>query len=62
MKLKEDLTYGEDFTLVNQVAWQKLIRAFGGAPELGFYLVDKNLLDLPEDKAILKENGEILKD
>jgi len=44
MKLKNDIDLNEDFVLVSQIIWQKLIRYFGGAPEIGFYLVDRKHL------------------
>jgi hypothetical protein len=44
MKLKSDLTWGEDFMLVSQTVWTKLIRFFGGAFEIPYFLVDKVFL------------------
>lgn len=41
MKLRDDLDLYEDFIVVGQSVWQKLIHYFGGAPEIGFYLIDK---------------------
>ncbi|CDW87948.1 UNKNOWN [Stylonychia lemnae] len=41
MKLKNDIERNKDFVLVSLIIWQKLIRYFGGAPEIGFYLVDR---------------------
>lgn len=39
MTLKGDLERDVDFKLVNQTVWQKLIYAFGGAPEISFFQV-----------------------
>ncbi len=61
MKLKEDLEVDEDFILVSQSTWQKLIRFFGGAPEIGFFLVDKNLIQ-KNNEAEVQEGDKILKD
>jgi len=44
MKLKNDIERNKDFVLVSQIIWQKLIRYFGGAPEIGYYLVDRKHL------------------
>lgn len=40
MKLKNDISIYEDYYLVGQNVWQKLIVYFGGAPEISFYLID----------------------
>lgn len=44
MRLKNDIQRNKDFIIVNQTIWMKIKKYFGGAPEIGFYLVDKKLL------------------
>jgi hypothetical protein len=48
MKLRGDLALGEHFVLLGQSAWQKLLLYFGGAPEINFYLVDRQYLSIQE--------------
>jgi hypothetical protein len=42
MSLREDLKNEVDFKLINQPLWSKLLHAFGGAPEISYFLVNKN--------------------
>lgn len=46
MTLRDDIELYSDFVLVGQKAWQKLINFFGGAPEIGFNLIDKPISEL----------------
>lgn len=42
MKLKDNLKQEEDFIIVPQQVWQKLIHTFGGAPEINIFMIHKN--------------------
>ena len=44
MRLRSDIQRNVDYVIVNQTIWMKINKFFGGAPEIGFYLVDKKLL------------------
>lgn len=47
MRLKdsEQIKRDRDFLIVSQTVWMKIVRFFGGAPEIGFYLIDKKLMN-----------------
>jgi hypothetical protein len=40
MRLKKDLVKDKDYVLVSNQVWKKLFLKFGGAPEIGFNIVD----------------------
>lgn len=41
MSFKDNLRNDIDYKLVSPNIWQKLIRAFGGAPEITYFLISK---------------------
>eukprot|EP00347_Sterkiella_histriomuscorum_P007438 403348921 len=47
MKLRssDQIQRDKDFLIVSQTVWIKLIRYFGGGPEIGFFLIDKKLMN-----------------
>lgn len=62
MKLNTDLKLNEDFVLVNQIAWQQLLQSFGGAFEIGYFLVDKSYLKDQYEESELEGDAKDLPD
>lgn len=54
MKLKDDLVRGEDFVLVSLTVWLKLVKAFGGAPEIPIFLINNQLSENSSEEPDLK--------
>lgn len=38
MSLSKTITEGNDYKIVSQAVWQKLLNCFGGAPEITFFM------------------------
>jgi hypothetical protein len=51
MNLKEGLTKDEDYQLVSNSVWKKLMLKFGGAPEIGLNIVDRGNTNIAEASA-----------